>query len=77
MLEVRFFETESGNEPVREWLKSLPKEERRTIGGDIDLVQEGWPVGKPLVGGLGRGLWEIRSKLDDRIARVIFLPGRQ
>ncbi len=30
-LEVYFYATSSGNEPVREWLKSLPKEDMRTI----------------------------------------------
>ena len=35
-------------------------------------VQYCWPIGKPLVGNLGNGLWEVRSQLPDRIARVIF-----
>ena len=26
----------------------------------------------PLVGHLGGGLWEVRTKLDNRIARVLF-----
>ncbi len=38
-LQVFFYKSISGKEPVREWLKNL---------------------------------WEIRSNLDDRIARVIF-----
>lgn len=72
MLEAVFFHTDAGSEPVRDWLRALPKEERRIIGNDIDLVQQGWPMGKPLVDSLGHGLWEVRSRLDDRIARVIF-----
>jgi len=35
-------------------------------------VQYCWPIGKPLVGNVGHGLWEVRSRLGDRIARVIF-----
>jgi hypothetical protein len=35
ILSVAFFRTASGNEPVREWLKSLPREERRIIGEGI------------------------------------------
>ncbi len=35
-------------------------------------VQYCWPIGMPLVRSLGHGLWEVRSRLDDRIARVIF-----
>jgi phage-related protein len=71
-LDVVFFKTEKGIEPVREWLLSLPKGERRVIGCDVLKVQYCWPIGKPLVGNLGDGLWEVRSRLDDRIARVIF-----
>jgi phage-related protein len=26
----------------------------------------------PLVGNMGKGLWEVRSRLGDRIARVMF-----
>ncbi len=35
-------------------------------------VQYCWPIGKPLVDGLGHGLWEVRSRLTERIARIIF-----
>ena len=31
-LNVVFFKTEADNEPVREWLKCLPREERHAIG---------------------------------------------
>ena len=34
-LKVVFFKTEAGNEPVREWLKDLPKEDCKVIGTDI------------------------------------------
>jgi phage-related protein len=71
-LNVVFYKTTTGNEPVREWLKSLPREERKTIGADILAVQYAWPVGKPLVDNLGDGLWEIRARLPNRIARVLF-----
>jgi phage-related protein len=67
-----FFRTDRGNEPVREWLLSLAKEERKIIGDDILKVEYCWPIGKPLVGNLGRGLWEVRSRLGDRIARTVF-----
>jgi phage-related protein len=67
-----FFRTERGNEPVREWLLSLARNDRKAIGSDILKVQYTWPIGKPLVGNLGNGLWEVRSSLEDRIARVIF-----
>ena len=69
---VRFFRTEAGNEPVREWLKSLTKEDRKAIGEDILLVQYRWPIGKPLVDHLGDRIWEIRSRLKNTIARTLF-----
>jgi phage-related protein len=71
-LAVRFFATEAKNEPVRDWLKELPIDERKIIGADILAVQWVWPVGKPLVDSLGGGLWEIRSSLGSRIARTFF-----
>jgi phage-related protein len=42
------------------------------VGTDILKVQYCWPIGRPLVGSLGGGLWEVRSRLDERIARVLF-----
>jgi phage-related protein len=71
-LDVRFFASLSGAEPVREWLLSLSKQDKAIIGEDILKVQYSWPIGKPLVDNLGNGLWEVRSRLNDRIARVIF-----
>jgi phage-related protein len=71
-LNVVFYQTGTGHEPVREWLKGLPKEERKMIGADILSVQYAWPVGKPLVDNLGEGIWEIRSRLANRIARTLF-----
>ncbi len=73
IISVDFYKQGSGREPVREWLKSLKKEERRVIGEDIKMVQSGWPLGMPLVGNLGKGLWEVRSKLLNTIARVLFI----
>ena len=67
-----FFRRETGREPVREWLKDLPKDERRIIGEDIMTVQFRWPLGMPLVDNLGSGIWEIRSRLANRIARTLF-----
>jgi len=71
-LDVVFFRTESGNEPVREWLRGLSKAEKRVIGSDIKTVQYGWPIGMPVVRKLEAGLWEVRSRLDQRISRILF-----
>lgn len=73
-LEVYFYATDSGNEPVREWLKDLPKEDKKAIGFDIKTVQYGYPIGMPLTRVLQGtdGLEEIRCKLSNGIARIIF-----
>jgi phage-related protein len=71
-LKVVFFQTDTGNEPVRAWLKELSKDDCKIIGTDILTVQYAWPVGKPLVDNLGDGIWEVRSRLDNRIARTLF-----
>ena len=68
-----FFRTESGFEPVRDWLKSLGKDDRLRIGIDIKTVEFGWPVGMPVCRPMKDGLFEVRSHLSDhRIARVFF-----
>jgi phage-related protein len=70
---VAFWSTEQGNEPVREWLKEMPKADRQKIGHDLTLLQYGWPVGMPLCKAMKGGLWELRSKLaSHRFARVLF-----
>lgn len=72
-LPAAFFETGTGNQPVREWLRTLNEEDRRVIGYDIATAEFAWPVGMPLCRSLGTGLWEIRSNIGNgRIARVIF-----
>jgi phage-related protein len=72
VLRVVFYRTEAGNEPVREWLKGLKREDRRTIGQDVKTAQYGWPLGMPLIRKLEAGLWEVRSHITQGIARVIF-----
>jgi len=72
VLTVRFFQTEPGNEPVRDWLGTLTAADKKTIGEDIKTVQIGWPLGMPLVRKMGKDLWEVRIHLHRRIARVMF-----
>ena len=67
-----FFATERGAEPVREWLRSLPREDRKKIGENIKAVELEWPIGMPICRPLGNGLYEVRTNLRDRIARVLF-----
>lgn len=68
-----FYRSESGREPVREWLKSLSKDDRFRIGTDLKTVEFGWPIGMPTCRPMGHGLFEARTDLgSNRIARVLF-----
>ena len=48
-LTARFYRSDAGVEPLRDWLKSLPVIERKAMGEDVKTVQFGWPLGMPLV----------------------------
>ncbi len=72
ILNVVFYRTEAGNEPVRKWLKDLPGKDRRIIGEDIKTAQYGWPLGMPLIRKMEKNLWEVRSTVGSGIARVFF-----
>ena len=69
---VLFFRLDSGREPVREWLKDLSRDDRKTIGEDLKTLQFGWPIGMPLTRKMGNDLWELRSTLSSGIARTFF-----
>lgn len=67
-----FFKSGNGNEPVREWLKAMDRDDRLEVGGDLQRVQYRWPVGMPLCRAMRDGLWEVRTSLPSRkIARVL------
>lgn len=76
VLKVKFYKTRGGNEPVREWIKGLPKEDRKVIGEDLKTAQFGWPIGMPLIRKVEPRLWEVRSRTGSGIARVIFTVSR-
>jgi phage-related protein len=63
---------------IRDWLKGLDKEDRLCIGADIKTVEFGWPIGMPTCRPMKNGVFEVRTNLDNRIARVLFciLDGR-
>ena len=73
ILDIYFYKTEQGNEPVREWLQQLNNEDKKRIGEDMKTVQFGWPLGMPLVKHLDGDVWEVRIVLSKRIARVLFV----
>lgn len=71
-IEAMFYRTESGAEPVRVWLKRLDKKDRAKIGADIKTVEYGWPIGMPVCKAMRGGLFEVRTDLGNRVARVLF-----
>ena len=71
-LPMFFYRTANGKEPVKEWLSQLSKADRRRCGEELRVVQWGWPLGMPLVKKIEMGLWEVRVRLDQRIARILF-----
>ena len=52
-LPAAFYQSSSGREPVREWLKALAIGDRKIIGEDIKDVEFSWPIGMPLCRALG------------------------
>jgi len=74
-LPARFFRSDTGKEPVRDWLLGLADGDRKAIGDDIRTAEFGWPIGMPLCRKIAgrKGLWEIRTNLPGgNIARVFF-----
>ncbi|MFM6375412.1 MAG: hypothetical protein ACKPGT_26135 [Microcystis sp.] len=63
-LPAKFFRAEGGAEPVKDWLKTLSREDCRIIGSDIKDGSFSFPIGLPLCRSLSgyKDLWEVRSR---------------
>jgi len=68
-----FYRTAAGNEPVREWLRAMDRDDRLEIGADLQRVQYRWPVGMPQCRALGDGLWEVRTSLPSKTISRVFV----
>ena len=71
-LGAAFYRTGNGNQPCRDYLMSLSRDDRREVGADIFAVQKGFPLGLPLCRKMGKDLWEVRSDIEDGISRIFF-----
>ncbi len=71
-LEAAFYKTRQNNQPCRDFLLSLDRNDRREVGADIFAVQKGFPLGLPLCRKMGSDLWEVRSDVADGICRIFF-----
>jgi phage-related protein len=74
--QVVFYRSASGREPVRQWLKQLDPVNRKRIGEDLFTLQLGWPLGMPLARKIEANLWELRSKIVNGIARIMFTENK-
>jgi putative component of toxin-antitoxin plasmid stabilization module len=62
---ARFYTTETGVQPVKDWLMSLGKIDRQVVGVDIAKVEFGWPIGMPTCRPLRGGVLEVRSSIKN------------
>lgn len=72
VLTAVFFKSNSGREPVRDWLSQLDQADKKRLGRDIRRLQLQWPVGMPKVRKIEPGLWELRTRLSSGTARIVF-----
>jgi phage-related protein len=61
-MNVFYYRTSSGREPVREYIESLPMEDQIAVGGDIRLIIEYGIFNAPVITRKLQGkLWEIKT----------------
>ena len=70
-LDAVFYSSAMSREPVRKWLLSLTRDERRIIGTDIAYVQWKWPLGKPRVEHLHGFIKKSQRTPADEIALAL------
>ena len=61
---IRYYRTNSGREPVREYINSLPCDDQASIFGDLEIIEtstvtDSRVVTRKLLG--YKGLWEIKT----------------
>ena len=70
---VEFYTTANGRCPVLEYLRELKKRHRAEIGAAItQLEEEGPELGRPMVGALGGGVFELIVKVERHQHRILF-----
>ena len=61
-MEILYYRTVSGREPVREYISSLPEVDRVAIAGDMELLRDYGIRRSPVVTRkLKQKLWEIKT----------------
>ena len=74
---IEFYQRENGKIPVLEFLNGLPAKLRAKAFKDIELLQElgndlREPYIKPISGHNNKGLYELRIKFSNDIARIFY-----
>lgn len=77
IIQLVFYKKENGKVPVLDFLYSLPPKLRAKAFRDIELLKElGSELQKPYVKGIkgkkNRGLYELRIKFSNDIARIFY-----
>ena len=79
-MEIKFYEDQNGNVPVREFLDSLDIKMRLKMLRSIQALQDmGISLRMPLSEALNDGIFELRAKVGTDISRVMyfFVVGNQ
>ena len=76
---ILFYETPTGNCPVKEFIRGLSAEKKAATIEEIDLLEEfGIALGMPHARPLSDGIWELRARASDGLTRVLyFSPSRE
>lgn len=70
---VEFYQTVDGKKPVKDFLDSLHPKLRAKMVGLIDILQEsGNRLREPYTKSLGNGIFELRAKQGNDLARSLF-----
>lgn len=77
IFELDFYKKENGKVPVQDFLYSLEPKLRAKAFRDIELLKEfgrelGAPYVKSIKGNANKGLYELRIKFSNDIARVFY-----
>lgn len=71
--DLRFYLRERGDEPVREFLRALPKEIRRLAGGILEKLGEFGPgLRRPHADYLKDGIYELRFRWERVEFRILY-----
>lgn len=67
---ARFYRTEAGTEPVRDWLTDMHSADRKIVSSDIASVEFGWPRPMPIWESVADDLFEMRSMIEGGTAEA-------